>query len=92
MPATRTACVSEEEQEHLSWHSRVPGKAEQRWEGEVWRSGYDWKLVGEKSRCSGAGWRASCWCGQGERSEMEKVLEQVRLGGVGSSLETSEPK
>lgn len=48
MAATRTACGSEVEQEHLSWHSGMPGKAEQRWEGEVWRSGYDWKLVGEE--------------------------------------------
>lgn len=38
------------------------------------------------------GWRASCWCGQGERSKMEKDLEQMRLGEVGSSLGTFEPK
>lgn len=33
---------------NLSWHSGMPGKAEQRWEGEVWRSGYEWELVEEE--------------------------------------------
>ena len=30
MPATRTVFGNKEEQEHLSWHSGMPGKAEQR--------------------------------------------------------------
>ena len=48
MPTTRRACGSEEERDHFSWHSGMPGKAEQGWEGEVWRSGYDWELVEEE--------------------------------------------
>lgn len=81
-----------EEKHHLSWHSGMPGKAEQRWEGEIWRLGYDRELVGKEWRCFGVGWRASCWSGQGERAEMEKGLDQRRLGRVGSSLGTSELK
>lgn len=35
---------------------------------------------------------ASCWCGQGERSEMKKVLEEMRFRRVGSSFRTSKLK